>query len=292
MEVINTKNSSSSTIVLLIPFFVVLAALAMMACNKAEPEQASGQAEESGSEIKMILIPAGHFMMGSERDIDTKPVAKVSVDAFYMDATEVTQEIYEKIIEENPSRILGRKDPVEQVTWLDAIKFCNARSKSEGLEVCYDMETRTCNFEANGYRLPTEAEWEYACRAGEEGNYYFGSDPSKLKANGWFKGNSRNRHHAVGMKAPNAFGLYDMSGNVQEWCNDWYGVRYYRDRPESNPRGPDAGEKKVLRGGCWNKTAESCSNWIRDNDYPGFDDACIPLSHIGFRCVRKATARP
>ena len=188
----NVKNSSSkSTIVLSVLVFVVLAALAMMAWDKAEPEQTEGQflgqAAESGSESKMVLIPAGHFMMGSESDIDTKPVGKVSVDAFYMDQTEVTQEFYEKIIGENPSRILGRKDPGEQVTWLDAIKFCNARSKSEGLEVCYDMETRTCNFEANGYRLPTEAEWEYACRAGEEGNYYFGSHPSKLKANGWFK---------------------------------------------------------------------------------------------------------
>jgi len=281
MEVINTKNSSSSTIVLLIPFFVVLAALAMMACNKTEPEQASGQAEESGSEIKMILIPAGHFMMGSERDIDTKPVAKVSVDAFYMDATEVTQEIYEKIIEENPSRILGRKDPVEQVTWLDAIKFCNARSKREGLEVCYDMETRTCNFEANGYRLPTEAEWEYACRAGEEGNYYFGSDPGKLKANGWFKGNSRNRHHSVGMKAPNAFGLYDMSGNVAEWVADWWDPMAYHSSAERNPAGPSRGEYRVTRGGSYADAAPSLSATAR-----GFHTPTRGSEIIGFRCVQ------
>ncbi len=251
------KNSRAAIAILAVAI-AVTAVLIVIVRNRSRMAETSGQPGDArtgqlapvvSSDIEMVLIPAGKFTMGSEGDIDTKPAHKVSVDAFYMDEHEVTQEVYEKIMGENPSRMVGEKDPVEQLTWLTATKFCNARSERDGLAPCYDMETRTCNFDADGYRLPTEAEWEYACRAGTVTDYYFGVDPGRLGRNGWFKDNSYDSHHPVKMKAPNAFGLYDMAGNVEEWCNDWYGVKYYQDSPESNPKGPDTGEKKVLRGG-------------------------------------------
>jgi formylglycine-generating enzyme required for sulfatase activity len=136
--------------------------------------------------------------------------------------------------------------------------------------------------------LPTEAEWEYACRAGGAEDYYFGSDPGQMGLHGWFKRNARRRHHPVGQKGPNAFGLFDMAGNVWEWCNDWYAVDYYAASPTSDPRGPAEGEKKVLRGGAFSSTVEVCTSFARYCDEPGFTDACVASDDYGFRCVRRA----
>jgi len=238
------------------------------------------------SGVEMVLIPGGEFLMGKEADIDARPVHKVSVSSFYMDIHETTQELYEKITGENPARRTGKQNPVERVRWTDAIKFCNARSAKEGLQPCYDVKTGECDFSADGYRLPTEAEWEYACRAGTTGNYYFGNDPARLKDHAWFKVNALGRHHPVGQKRPNPYGLFDMAGNVREWCNDWYQVDYYKNSPAVAPRGPAQGAKKVLRGGAWTTQAESCSSWTRYCDDPGFTDACVPSDDYGFRCVR------
>jgi formylglycine-generating enzyme required for sulfatase activity len=234
----------------------------------------------------MVLVPGGEFLMGNDGGSDASPAHKVSVESFFMDRYEMTQEIYERLMGENPSRRKGPTAPVERVRWLDAIKFCNARSVEEGLEPCYNIETRECHFDRDGYRLPTEAEWEYACRAGSAGDYYFGNDAGKLSAYGWFKPIAR-KPRPVGQKRPNDFGVYDMAGNVWEWCTDWYQVDYYAESPSTNPPGPAAGEKKVLRGGAFSTTAGSCCSWTRYCDEPGFTDACVASDDYGFRCVRR-----
>jgi formylglycine-generating enzyme required for sulfatase activity len=132
---------------------------------------------QTRSGVEMVLIPAGEFLMGSMRGSpDEQPVHRVKVSAFYMDTHLVTQEQYESVMGQNPSRWKGLKNPVEQVRWSDAVRYLNALSAAEGLEPCYNLKTWECDFEANGYRLPTEAEWEYACRAGTKGVYFFGDN--------------------------------------------------------------------------------------------------------------------
>ncbi len=242
---------------------------------------------ESGAE--MVQIPAGRFIMGDETQIDATP-HEVAISSFYMDKNLVTQEQYEKVMGENPSRWKGVGNPVEQMRWSDGVRYCNARSKSEGLEPCYDLQTWECNFQANGYRLPTEAEWEYACRAGTTTAYFFGNDPSKLKDYAWFEGNSGGKPQPVGQKPPNAWGLYDMHGNVWEWCNDFYQVDYYQQSPKENPRGPKTGDTKVVRGGAWKFSDETCRCGYRYNENPGYADVCFGYDIYGFRCVRNATA--
>ena len=158
--------------------------------------------------MTMVKIPGGEFVMGvADGAIDVKPPHTVKVDAFLMDQTLVPQDVYEKLMGANPSRRKGPKNPVEQTTWIVAIKFCNARSTQEGLTPCYDLKTGVCNFSANGYRLPTEAEWEYAARAGTKTKYFFGDGDDQLKLYGWFQDNSESKPHQVGQKKPNAWQL-------------------------------------------------------------------------------------
>jgi len=273
----------------------VLSGLLAASCQTTEesagPAAAPTQTIKTGSGIEMVLVPAGWFTMGNDRGKpDESPAHKVWVDAFLMDVHEVTQEDYGKLILGNPSHFKGPDRPMEQISWAKAAVYCNARSKAEGLQACYDEDTAECNFAANGYRLPTEAEWEYACRAGTSASYSFGSDASRLKDFGWFADNSGKTTHPVCRKKPNAWGLFDMHGNVAEWCNDVYAEDCYKAGPEKNPRGPTAGKRYVLRGGAWNSGADACRAAYRVAENPGFQDACFALDAIGFRCVRKAPA--
>ena len=270
----------------------LLAALAGPACEKAASPapSAAPPAVRSKSGIAMVRLPAGWFDMGSARGrADEAPVHRVWVDSFLMDVHEVTQEDYGRLVLGNPSHFKGPQRPMEQISWAKAAMYCNERSRAEGLRPCYDEDTAACNLEADGYRLPTEAEWEYACRAGADADYSFGGDASRLKDYAWFSENAAKTTHPAGKKRPNPWGLYDMHGNVAEWCNDVYAADYYKSSPEKNPTGPADGRKYVLRGGAWDSGAKACRSSYRVGEDPGFQDACFALDAIGFRCVRRAS---
>jgi formylglycine-generating enzyme required for sulfatase activity len=274
-------------------FLLSVVLILFQGCKRKAPNDVPKKSADAQSEIRaeagaeMALLPAGRFTMGDEKEVDATP-HEVAVSSFYIDKYPVTQEQYKKVMEENPSRWKADKNPVEQVRWSDAVKYCNARSLKEGLQPCYDLQTWQCNFEANGYRLPTEAEWEYACRAGSKTVYFFGNDLSKLTDFAWVDSNAGGKPRQVGQKQPNPWGLYDMHGNVWEWCNDFYQVDYYQESPEENPRGPETGETKVVRGGAWKFSADSCRSGYRYNEDPGYSDVCFGYDIYGFRCVRNS----
>jgi len=263
--------------------WLMLSGLFLLAAQ-AGPEPYSRIVTPSG--VAMIFIPAGVFALGCSQGSEDEAPCEVSVGAFFMDQTEVTQESYQALMGENPSKVKDPANPVEQVRWSDAVRYCNARSKAEGLDPCYDLETWTCRFEANGYRLPTEAEWEYAARAGTRTQYFFGDSADKLKFFGWYKDTAKGRPRPVAGRKANPWGLHDMYGNVWEWCNDFYAVDTYASNPKQDPRGPGQGDRKVLRGGCWSSTPEACRSSYRYHEAPGYTDVCFGYDIYGFRCVR------
>ncbi len=244
----------------------------------------------------MALIPAGTFRMGNITDHPDgeaweKPVHEVTIThPFLMSRTEVTQEQYEAMMGSNPSVFKDPELPVETISWYEAVEFCNKLSRQEGFDTCFTGSGANihCDFTANGYRLPTEAEWEYACRAVTETDFHTGNmthsgpsplDPALGRA-GWYGGNSGSRTHPVGAKEPNAFGLYDMHGNVYEWCWDWFDS--YSSGPAEDPRGPTSGSNRVLRGGSWLFDARYCRS--ADRGSLGGPDSRNYL--FGFRVVR------
>jgi sulfatase modifying factor 1 len=180
--------------------------------------------------------------------------------------------------------------PVEQVSWLDAIRFCNKLSQNDGCEPYYNITgeaVRIPDDSGVGYRLPTEAEWEYSCRAGTRGKYSLGEEQSELGEYAWYASNSNNVTHAVGSKRPNAFGLHDMQGNVWEWCFDWYNDRFYEHSPEDSPRGPDdfRAAFRVCRGGGWFVAPRLCRSAMR-NGLPPDEGRNL----VGFRLARNIPA--
>jgi len=241
--------------------------------------------------VEMVRVPGGWFAMGSAAGAaDEAPVHRVWVDGLLMDRTEVTQDQFRRLEISDPSHFKGPRRPVEHVTFAEVVEFCNERSAAEGLRPCYRLDrergTWACDFDASGYRLPTEAEWEYACRAGTATDRFFAAGEPALKRYAWYAANSSKTTHPVGQKQPNPWGLYDMYVNVAEWCNDWYDPNYYRTSPARNPRGPAKARLVVLRGGSWNSKPRHCRSAARAGEDPRFHDACFPKDTTGFRCVR------
>jgi formylglycine-generating enzyme required for sulfatase activity len=233
--------------------------------------------------------------MGHDRgNPDEAPAHRVKVSSFMMDKSEVTQEMFAKVQLPNPSHWNQQpKKPVERVRWRDAKQYCNERSRAEGLPPCYNEKTPdwNCDYAAAGYRLPTEAEWEYACRAGTTGAFDFDA-PDRLRQFAWFAGNADERTHPVGQKKPNAWGLFDLYGNVSEWCEDVYSPTYYRESPAVDPRGPPSPRKdvkRVMRGGSWRASPDMCRASFRQGQRTGDTDACFYTDYCGFRCVRRVT---
>lgn len=242
------------------------------------------------SGVPMLLVPGGEFLMGDDRgDPDETPAHRVRVSAFFMDKHEVTHEQFSQVQLPNPSHWQSNpRNPVERVRWRDAKRYCNERSLMEGRKPCYAENTADwdCDYAADGYRLPTEAEWEYACRAGNE------FDSSRLRHRAWTAENSDQKTHPVGQKKPNALGICDLLGNVSEWCEDVYSPTYYRESPSEDPHGPTSPGKdarRVIRGGSWKSNPEGCRPTARQGERTGNTDACFSTDYCGFRCVRRAT---
>ena len=278
---------------------LLCAALSFSACA---PVQETGVGSSvapvvitSGSGVEMVLLVGGSFRMGNPGgDADEKPEHQVTVSPFVMDKFEVTHAMFDQAQLPNPSKWKDNpRKPVNQVRWRDAKQYCNERSLLEGLTPCYDEKSPgwPCNFDANGYRLPTEAEWEYAAKAGSGKVYDFGNK-SKLAQYAVFADNSNQRTSPVGSTKPNSWGISGLYGNVSEWCHDVFDPDYYANSPTDNPKGPEPSEpnpKRVVRGGSWRATASMCRNTFRQGQTTGDTDACFSTDFCGFRCVRRPT---
>jgi formylglycine-generating enzyme required for sulfatase activity len=245
---------------------------------------ASVASDTTGVPQGMVLVPAGTFSMGSNEGRDHEmPVHQVTISKpFFMGKYEVTQKEWIEIMGTNPSGFKGNDLPVEQVSWHEAIDYCNKRSRAEGLVPAYSGNENNiiCNFQASVYRLPTEAEWEWAAKGGgKDSMIYLYSGSSNMDAVAWNGSNSGDKTHPVGMKAPNSLGIYDMSGNIYEWCWDWYGA--YSSGAQTDPEGVASGSNRVSRGGCWYKGYQPPRSATRSSDPPSFRE-----NTVGFRLLR------
>jgi formylglycine-generating enzyme required for sulfatase activity/TolB-like protein len=242
-----------------------------------------GSSPARNAPANMVLVEGGTFQMGSSNgDSDEKPVHTVTVKSFYMGRTEVTQKEWREVMGNNPSNFRGDNLPVENISWYEAVEYCNKLSLKEGLTPAYrgSRDSMVCDFNATGYRLPTEAEWEYAAKGGNKDyiSYEYAGSNS-VDGVAWYSGNSGNTTHPVGTKQANSLGLYDMSGNVWEWCWDWYGS--YSGGNQTNPSGASSGTIRVLRGGSWNSSAAGVRSAYRISVTPSNRD-----DDLGFRLVR------
>ena len=207
----------------------------------------------NGVLYKMTLVDGGTFQMGSNNGAsDEKPVHSVTLNDYYIGQTEVTQALWKAVTGTNPSNWKGDDLPVEKVSWKDCQTFIAKLNQQTGQK----------------FRLPTEAEWEYAARGGNKSKGYQYAGSNTLGDVAWYDNNSGYKTHPVATKQPNELNLYDMSGNVLEWCQDWYDENYYKNSPSSNPTGPASGSNRVCLGGSWSNTARDCRVGYRDYAAP------------------------
>jgi formylglycine-generating enzyme required for sulfatase activity len=248
---------------------------------------------------EMILVKGGQFTMGSPTGESSRGKDevqhRVTLSDFYLGKFAVTQQEFEEVMDSNPSHFQGQDLPMENVTWFEAVSFCNELSKLEGFIPAYSITgsgeniSVTWNHAANGYRLPTEAEWEYACRAGTTTPFHTGANITPDQANyyGTYpyndapSGRYRESTVPVGRMSPNAWGLHEMHGNVWEWCWDWYGE--YSPGAQTNPAGSDTGTFRINRGGGWNDFGRHLRSAYRAAHNPE-----NRTFNIGFRLVRNA----
>ncbi len=260
---------------------MLLAALGSLAvATAAEPTEADSKTKSppkevtvdlsKGVKLEMVLIPAGEFLMGSpDSDKDTfpfdKPQHRVRISKpFYLGKYLVTQEQWAAVMGNNPSEFKGPKNPVETVSWDDCQEFLgklNTKSVAGG----------------GKFQLPSEAQWEYACRAGSKTRYCFGDDETRLGEYAWYDKNSGYTTHPVGEKKPNAWGLYDMHGNVWEWCQDWLKDGYYTESQVDDPTGAATSSSRVHRGGSWFDPAWYCRSASRSKLLPGHGSLYLGL---------------
>ena len=218
-------------------------------CFKVEVN--SGKFTVNGVSFEMVRVEGGTFRMGAtseqedDAESDEKPVHSVTLSSYYIGKTEVTQALWQAVMGSNPSSFKGDNLPVECVSWDDCQEFIRKLNSMTG----------------QNFRLPTEAEWEFACRGGNNSRGYKYSGSNNLGSVAWCDGNSGGKTHPVATKSPNELGIYDMSGNVWEWCADWYGG--YSSSAQTNPKGPYGGSSRVSRGGCWGNGVRRCRSSVR-----------------------------
>ena len=286
-------------------------AAALNTPKKASQKQSTGPKVDTARTTppkEFIRVGGGSFKRGCEQGYqDSKPVRDITVNSFYIYAREVTQRQWKEVMPNNPSAFPNDDKPVDSVSWFDAVDYCNRRSRKEGLNPCYVIDKAgsdgigqnaedqsdwkvSVNWNANGYRLPTELEWEYAARGGNQSRQSDYSGVGDLSQQAWHSQNSAalgKDHpdygtHPVGTKDPNELGLYDMSGNVCEWVWDWYDAGYYAKASSVDPRGPASGTEKVLRGGSWlDYGPVSCHVAYRYSAKP-----MVSFQTFGFRVAR------
>ena len=238
------------------------------------PFGAPSEPEAAPIPMEFVLIPAGSFTMGTDPNFESSsPILrhKVTISKpFYMGKYEVTQAQWQEVMGDNPvpAQFRGVNNPVVNVSWEDVQEFIRLLNAKEG---------------HNRYRLPTEAEWEYAARAGTSSAYSFGDNQGELAAYAWFSDNAGSKTHPVGEKRPNPWGLHDVHGNVFEWVQDWHGENYYSDKPVTDPLGPANGSHRIIRGGGWALGAEGCRS---DSRGYGVPDGAGRIVLVGFRLAQ------
>ncbi|HPY97393.1 MAG TPA: formylglycine-generating enzyme family protein [Candidatus Cloacimonadota bacterium] len=232
----------------------------------------------------MVQVKGGTFQMGSNEWDFAKPIHQVTLSSFYISKYEVTQKEWQAVMGTNPAKFKGENRPIEKVSWYDAVKYCNKLSEKEKLTPVYTINGNnvTCNWSANGYRLPTEAEWEYAAKGGNKSKGYAYSGSNNIADVAWYDKNSGKQTHEVGKKRANELGLYDMTGNVWEWCWDWHDNSYYSKSPKDDPKGASSATNRILRGSAWDFYEELCRVAIRFSYAPDYSS-----SLLGFRVVRR-----